>query len=385
MAAGLFGYLGYDMARQVEDLPNPPPDTLGLPDAIMLRPTIVAIFDTVKDEIILATPVWPGAKTDARAAFARAQERLNETAAALERPVPPTPPAPADLAVNVPVESNMTRSGYFDVVARAKQYIAAGDIFQVVPSQRFRRPFALPPFALYRALRRLNPSPFLYFLSMPGFQIVGSSPEVLVRLRDNKVTIRPIAGTRWRGKTPAEDKALAEDLLADPKERAEHLMLVDLGRNDVGRVAKTGAVTVTDSFFIERYSHVMHIVSNVEGELRDGLDAVDALAAGLPAGTLTGAPKIRAMEIIDEFETEKRGAAYAGAIGYFAADGSMDTCIVLRTALVKDGMMYVQAGGGVVADSVPEAEYQETVNKSKALLAAAEEAVRFASQAKKGQ
>ena len=385
MAAGLFGYLGYDMARQVENLPNPPPDTLGLPDAIMLRPTIVAIFDTVKDEIILATPVWPNARIDARAAFAQAQERLNEMTAALERPAPAAPPVPADLPLNVPVDSNMTRAEYFDVVARAKNYIAAGDIFQVVPSQRFRRPFALPPFALYRALRRLNPSPFLYFLSMPGFQIVGSSPEVLVRLRDNKVTIRPIAGTRWRGKTPAEDKALAEELLADPKERAEHLMLVDLGRNDVGRVAKTGAVTVTDSFFIERYSHVMHIVSNVEGEIRDGLDAVDALAAGLPAGTLTGAPKIRAMEIIDEFEKEKRGAAYAGAIGYFAADGSMDTCIVLRTALVKDGMMYVQAGGGVVADSEPEAEYQETVNKSRALFAAAEEAVRFASAAKKGQ
>ena len=385
MAAGLFGYLGYDMARQVEHLPNPPPDTLGLPDAVMLRPTIVAIFDTVKDEIILATPVWPDAKTDAKAAYARAQERLNETAAELERPAPPAPPVPADLPLNVAVESNMTRAEYFDVVARAKAYIAAGDIFQVVPSQRFRRPFTLPPFALYRALRRLNPSPFLYFLAMPGFQIVGSSPEVLVRLRDNKVTIRPIAGTRWRGRTPAEDKALAEELLADPKERAEHLMLVDLGRNDVGRVAKTGAVTVTDSFFIERYSHVMHIVSNVEGEIREGLDAVDALAAGLPAGTLTGAPKIRAMEIIDEFEKEKRGAAYAGAIGYFAADGSMDTCIVLRTALVKDGMMYVQAGGGVVADSVAEAEYQETVNKSKALLAAAEEAVRFASAAKKGQ
>jgi len=385
MAAGLFGTLGYDMARQVEDLPNAPPDTLGLPDAILLRPTIVAIFDTVKDEIILATPVWPDAKMDARAAFARAQERLAETVAELERPTPAAPPAPAKLPVDVPVESNMTKAEYLEVVRRAKEYIAAGDVFQVVPSQRFRRPFTLPPFALYRALRRLNPSPFLYFLSLPGFQIAGSSPEVLVRLQDNKVTIRPIAGTRWRGKTPAEDAALAAELLADPKERAEHLMLIDLGRNDVGRVAKTGAVKVTDSFFIERYSHVMHIVSNVEGELREGLDAVDALAAGLPAGTLTGAPKIRAMEIIDEFEKEKRGLAYAGAIGYFAADGTMDTCIVLRTALLKDGMMYVQAGGGIVADSVAEAEYQETVNKSKALLAAAEEAVRFASAAKKGQ
>src|SRR6202012_4745257 len=255
----------------------------------------------------------------------------------------------------------------------------------VVPSQRFRRPFALPPFSLYRALRRLNPSPYLYYLAMPGFQIVGSSPEVLVRLRDGKVTIRPIAGTRWRGGTKEEDNALAEELMADPKERAEHLMLVDLGRNDVGRVARTGAVEVTDSFFIERYSHVMHLVSNVEGTIRDGLDAIDALAAGLPAGTLSGAPKIRAMELIDEFEKEKRGAVYAGAVGYFAANGTMDTCIVLRTAVVKDGMMYVQAGGGVVADSDPESEFQETVNKAKALMAAADEAVRYASSARRGQ
>ena len=385
MATGLFGYLGYDMARQVEDLPNPPPDTLGLPDAILLRPTITAIFDSVKDEIILITPVWPDRKVDAKSAHARATARLEDAVASLESPAPPSAEVPANLPTGVPVESNMTKDEYFDVVARAKEYIAAGDVFQVVPSQRFRRPFALPPFSLYRALRRLNPSPYLYYLAMPGFQIVGSSPEVLVRLRDNKVTIRPIAGTRWRGKTPEEDKALGEELMNDPKERAEHLMLVDLGRNDVGRVAKTGAVKVTDSFFIERYSHVMHLVSNVEGEIRDGLDAVDALAAGLPAGTLTGAPKIRAMEIIDEFEKEKRGAAYAGAVGYFAADGSMDTCIVLRTALVKDGTMYVQAGGGVVADSVAESEYQETINKSRALFAAAEEAVRFASAAKKGQ
>jgi anthranilate synthase component 1 len=385
MAAGLFGYLGYDMARQVENLPNPPPDTLGLPDAIMLRPTIVAIFDTVKDEIILATPVWPDARVDAKAAYARAMERLEEASADLERPAPPAPPVADDLPTHVPTQSNMTKAEFFDVVARAKEYIASGDVFQVVPSQRFRRPFTLPPFSLYRALRRLNPSPFLYYLSMPGFQIAGSSPEVLVRLRDGKVTIRPIAGTRPRGKTPEEDRALAAELLADPKERAEHLMLIDLGRNDVGRIAKTGAVKVTDSFFIERYSHVMHIVSNVEGEIRDGLDAMDALAAGLPAGTLTGAPKIRAMQIIDEFEKEKRGAAYAGAIGYFAADGTMDTCIVLRTALIKDGTMYAQAGAGIVADSVPESEYQETVNKARALFAAAEEAVRFASAAKKGQ
>ncbi len=385
MAAGLFGYLGYDMAREVEHLPNPPPDTLGLPDAILLRPTITAIFDTVKDEIVLVTPVWPDRGASAKAAYACAVETLEEAIADLERPAPPAPRTPTDMPANVPIQSNTTREAYLDIVRRGKEYITAGDVFQVVPSQRFRRPFALPSFSLYRALRRLNPSPYLYYLAMPGFEIVGSSPEVLVRLREGKVTIRPIAGTRPRGPTPDEDEALAQELMNDPKERAEHLMLVDLGRNDVGRVSKMGQVSVTDSFFIERYSHVMHLVSNVEGKLREGLDAVDALSAGLPAGTLTGAPKIRAMEIIDEFETEKRGATYAGAVGYFAADGSMDTCIVLRTALVKDGTMYVQAGGGVVADSQPEAEYQETVNKSRALFAAAEEAVRFASAAKKGQ
>jgi anthranilate synthase component 1 len=385
MAVGLFGYLGYDMARQVEHLPNPPADTLGLPDAIMLRPTITAIFDTVKDEILVVTPVFPDKKVDANAAYARATARLDEVLAELDKPLPgPVFPPAKDKDHVGEILSNMTREEYYAVVARAKEYIAAGDVFQVVPSQRFRRAFALPPFSLYRALRRLNPSPFLYYLAMPGFSIVGSSPEILVRLRDGKVTIRPIAGTRPRGKTAAEDKRLADELMNDPKERAEHLMLVDLGRNDVGRVAKVGGVKVTGSFFIERYSHVMHLVSNVEGEIRPGLDAVDALAAGLPAGTLSGAPKIRAMEIIDEFEKEKRGAAYAGAVGYFAADGSMDTCIVLRTALVKDGVMYVQAGGGIVADSQPEAEYQETVSKARALMAAAEEAARFAS-VKKGQ
>jgi len=381
MAVGLFGYLGYDMVRQVEHLPGMPPDRLGLPDAILLRPTLTAVFDSVRDEILVVTPVWSDAAVDARAAYARAAARLDEALAAMDRPLPPAPPA-METATGA-VQSNMTKEAYFSIVARAKDYIAAGDIFQVVPSQRFRRPFTLPPFSLYRALRRLNPSPYLYYLALPGFSVVGSSPEILVRLRGGKVTIRPIAGTRPRGKTEAEDKALAEELMADPKERAEHLMLVDLGRNDVGRVAKTGAVTVTDSFFIERYSHVMHLVSDVEGELRDGLDAVDALAAGLPAGTLSGAPKIRAMQIIDELEPEKRGL-YGGAVGYLAADGSMDTCIVLRTAVVKDGMMYVQAGGGIVADSVPEAEYQETVNKARALMAAAEEAARFAS-VKKGQ
>jgi anthranilate synthase component I len=384
VAVGLYGYLGYDMVRLIERLPNPPPDTMGLPDAILMRPSITAIFDTVRDEILVVTPVWPEPGLDARAAYARACERLNDTVADLERPLPAAA-APAEMPESGPIQSNMTHDAYMDMVASAKEYIFAGDIFQVVPSQRFRRSFTLPPFSLYRALRRLNPSPFLYHLAFPGFAIVGSSPEILVRLRDNKVTIRPIAGTRPRGATPEEDARLAAELIADPKERAEHLMLIDLGRNDVGRVAQVGDVNVTDSFFIERYSHVMHLVSNVEGTLRPGLDAVDALAAGLPAGTLTGAPKIRAMQIIDEFEKEKRGGAYAGAVGYFACDGSMDTCIVLRTAVVKDGMMYVQAGGGIVADSVPESEFQETVNKAKALMSAADEAVRFANAGKRGQ
>jgi len=384
MAVGLFGYLGYDMVRLIERLGPPPPDPLALPDAILLRPTITAIFDNVRDEIIVVSPVWPEAGLDARAAYARASERLLDVVADLERPLPTPLASPAYLPT-ANTQSNMTHDEYLAIVDRAKEYIRAGDIFQVVPSQRFRRPFNLPPFSLYRALRRLNPSPFLYHLAFPGFAIVGSSPEILVRLRDGTVTIRPIAGTRPRGATPERDTALAEELVADPKERAEHLMLLDLGRNDVGRVAGVGSVHVTDSFFIERYSHVMHLVSNVEGKIRDGLDAIDALAAGLPAGTLSGAPKIRAMELIDEFEKEKRGAVYAGAVGYFAANGSMDTCIVLRTAVVKDGVMYVQAGGGVVADSVPQSEYEESVNKAKALMTAADEAVRYASAVSHGQ
>jgi anthranilate synthase component 1 len=270
------------------------------------------------------------------------------------------------------------------MVDRAKEYIAAGDIFQVVLSQRFETDFTLPPFSLYRALRRTNPSPFLYFLDFDRFSIIGSSPEILVRVRDGKVTVRPIAGTRRRGATPAEDRALAEELLADPKERAEHLMLLDLGRNDVGRVAEIGTVTVTDRFILEYYSQVMHIVSNVEGRLADRHDAIDALVAGFPAGTVSGAPKVRAMEIIDELEKEKRGV-YAGCVGYFSATGEMDTCIVLRTAIVKDGRMYVQAGAGIVADSVPASEQKECQDKARALFRAAEEAVRFAGAAGRRQ
>jgi anthranilate synthase component 1 len=384
MAAGVFGYLGYDMVRLMEDLPAPNPDPIGIPDAVLIRPTLVVIFDAVEDTLTVVTPVRPEGGVAAKAALARAQERLSQIVDALDRPLDKE----AGTADTGPLAANPTSNtpagDYRKMVLRAKEYIAAGDVFQVVLAQRFEAPYTLPPFSLYRALRRVNPSPYLYFIDLGSFAVTGSSPEILVKVKDGKVTIRPIAGTRPRGATPHDDKALEEELLADPKERAEHLMLLDLGRNDVGRVAEIGTVTVTDQFFVERYSHVMHIVSNVEGRLGDRFDAIDALAAGFPAGTVSGAPKVRAMEIIDELEKEKRGL-YAGAVGYFSAAGEMDTCIVLRTALVKDGVMYVQAGAGIVADSRPEAEQQECVNKAKALFRAAEEARRFASSAKRGQ
>ncbi|MDB5464075.1 MAG: trpE [Phenylobacterium sp.] len=387
-SAGLFGAMGYDMIRLVEHLPDVNPDPLDLPDGVMTRPSIVAIFDAIAQEIILVTPARPNG-TGAREAYAAAQERLQAVMADLKRPAPalvgdgqPEPDA---------FTSPVSRERYCEIVEQAKDYIRAGDVFQVVPSHRFRSPFSRDPFALYRSLRRMNPSPFLFYLNFGDFQLAGSSPEILVRLRDGKITIRPIAGTRPRGATPAEDLALEQELIGDPKERAEHLMLLDLGRNDVGRVAmlkerganappqtpKSPRVRVTASFFVERYSHVMHLVSNVEGDAPDGLDPVDVVMAALPAGTLSGAPKVRAMEIIDELEIEKRGVGYAGGVGYFGCDGSVDTCIVLRTALFKDGVMYVQAGGGVVADSDPNAEYEETLHKARALRRAAEESWRF--------
>jgi anthranilate synthase component 1 len=376
MIGGLVGYLGYDMVRLMERLPDKNADGLGLPDAILLRPTLFAVFDHVKDELTLAAPAYAGPNIDANAALRQAEARLAEARAKLQRPLP-LPAPPVALPPQPEPVSNFSRSGFMEAVERGKTYIASGDVFQVVPSQRFSAPFALPPFALYRALRRINPAPFLFFLDFGGFAVVGSSPEILVRLRDRKITIRPLAGTRPRGATPAEDVQLEAELLADPKELAEHLMLVDLGRNDVGRVAQPGSVQVTASFAVERFSHVMHISSTVEGRARDEVDALDALVAGFPAGTLTGAPKIRAMQIIEELEPTRRGI-YAGCIGYFAPDGTMDTCIGLRTAVVQNGTMYVQAGCGVVADSVPEAEYEETKQKSRALFRAAEEAVRFA-------
>ncbi len=384
MAAGIFGYLGYDMVRLMEELPSPNPDPIGIPDAVLVRPTIVVVFDAVKDAITVVTPVRPEGGVSAETAFTRASERLTAIVDALDAPLSHSPPNIKPGPLTVWPSSNTTPAEYERMVNTAKEYIAAGDIFQVVLAQRFEAPFELPPFALYRALRRVNPAPFLYFLDFDGFAIAGSSPEILVRVREGTVTIRPLAGTRARGATPQEDKALETELLADQKERAEHLMLLDLGRNDVGRVARTATVKVTDQFFIERFSQVMHIVSNVEGKLDAKYDALDALAAGFPAGTVSGAPKVRAMEIIDELEKQKRGL-YAGSVGYFSAAGELDSCIVLRTALIKDGTMYVQAGAGIVADSNPKSEQQECVDKAKALFRAAEEAKRFASAARRGQ
>jgi anthranilate synthase component 1 len=385
MAAGVFGYLGYDMVRLMEDsLSAPGPDPIGIPDAILVRPTIVIAFDAVEDTITIVTPVRPQAGINAQAAHARAVERLSAIVDALDRPLDKSAVESHAGPLAVTPRSNTSPDEFKRMVLRAKEYIVAGDIFQVVLSQRFEVPFALPPFALYRALRRVNPSPYLFFLDFGGFAVAGSSPEILVKTSGGTVTIRPVAGTRRRGATPHEDKALEAELLADPKERAEHLMLLDLGRNDVGRVAEIGTVEVTDQFFIERFSQVMHIVSNVEGKLRADRDALDALAAGFPAGTVSGAPKVRAMQIIDELEKDKR-SLYAGCVGYFSAGVEMDTCIVLRTALVKDGVMYVQAGAGIVADSDPEFEQQECINKAKALFRAAEEAKRFASAARRGQ
>ncbi|WP_412555405.1 anthranilate synthase component I [Shimia sp. MIT1388] len=375
-SAGLFGYLGYDMIRLVEHLPNINPDPLGLPDACMLRPSVVAVLDGVKGEVTVVSPAWVSDGQSARAAYAQAAERVMDAVRDLERAMPQ---AARDLGeaheVSPPV-SNFTKEGYLAAVEKAKEYIKAGDIFQVVPAQRWTQDFPQPPFALYRSLRRTNPSPFMFYFNFGGFQVVGASPEILVRVFGDEVTIRPIAGTRPRGATPEEDKALEEDLLADKKELAEHLMLLDLGRNDTGRVSKIGTVRPTEKFIIERYSHVMHIVSNVVGELAEDKDALDAFFAGMPAGTVSGAPKVRAMEIIDELEPEKRGI-YGGGVGYFSSGGDMDICIALRTAIVKDQKLYIQAGGGVVYDSDPEAEYMETVHKSNAIRRAAADAARF--------
>jgi anthranilate synthase component 1 len=375
-AAGLFGYLGYDMIRLVEHLPDVNPDPLGLPDAMMMRPSVIAVLDGVKGDVTVVSPAWVQDGMTARAAYAQAAERVMDAVRDLERALPQASRDLGDAAQLGEPTSNFTHEGYKAAVEKAKEYIKAGDIFQVVPAQRWTQDFPQPPFALYRSLRRTNPSPFMFYFNFGGFQVVGASPEILVRVFGNEVTIRPIAGTRPRGATPEEDKALEEDLLADKKELAEHLMLLDLGRNDTGKVSKIGTVKPTEQFIIERYSHVMHIVSNVVGELAEDQDALSAFFAGMPAGTVSGAPKVRAMEIIDELEPEKRGV-YGGGVGYFSAGGDMDMCIALRTAIVKDQKLYIQAGGGVVYDSDPEAEYMETVHKSNAIRRAAADAGRF--------
>jgi anthranilate synthase component I len=377
MAAGLVGYMNYDAIRLAENIPDSNPDTIGVPDGMFMRPTLLAIFDNVAGVIYIICPIWKEhLSADAQTAYGNAVGQIELMLARLQHSLDPQHVYREQQTQPLPCESNLTKEQYCAMVDKAKEYIAAGDIFQVVLSQRFTLPFMQPHFSLYRALRYLNPSPFLFYLHFGDFSLVGSSPEILVRLRDGTVTVRPIAGTRKRGATPAEDNALAAELLADPKELAEHLMLLDLGRNDVGRVAEVGSVHVTEKMSIERYSHVMHIVSNVEGTLAAEHDAIDALMAGFPAGTVSGAPKIRAMEIIDELEPVRR-SFYAGCSGYFSAGGAMDTCISLRTGLIKDGKLYVQAGGGVVADSTGEGEYEESRNKAMALIKAAEQAVKF--------
>ena len=374
MASGFFGYMGYDMIRQIEDIPAGNPDPIGTPDAIMVRPTILAVFDQIAQEILICTPVFPS-DIPAGDAYQAACDRLKSTAADLDLPIAGQSRPQVTPAELKPVLGT-TADRFGSRVVKAKKYIEDGDIFQVVLGQRLEAAAPASPFALYRALRRMNPSPFLYFLEFEDHAIVGSSPEILVRLRNGRVTIRPIAGTRPRGSTPEEDLANEKSLLADEKECAEHLMLLDLGRNDVGRVSKSGTVTVTEEFIIERYSHVMHIVSNVEGELKDEHDALSALFAGFPAGTVSGAPKIRAMEIIEELEDEKRGI-YGGAVGYISCEGEMDTAIVLRTAIIKDGTIHVRAGAGIVRDSDPQMEFEETLHKSRALFKAAEQSVHF--------
>lgn len=379
--ACLVGYFGYETIGLVENLPAAQEDPLGLPDMVFVRPGLLLVIDALTDEAFLVAPVWPDTDADIDALLEGAQRRIAQALEALDRPAPrrPAPPSPQTTASSLALNPIQDPQAYAQRVARAQEYIVAGDIFQVVLAQRFTIPFAQPPMDLYRALRRVNPSPFLYLLDLPQVGIVGSSPEILVRLRPDsdgrqQVTVRPIAGTRPRGATPQADRAAERELLADPKERAEHLMLLDLGRNDAGRVSAPGSVEVTDSFMVERYSHVMHIVSNVTGTLAQGKDALDALFAGFPAGTVSGAPKLRACEIIAELEPEKRGP-YAGGVGYFAPDGSFDSCITLRTGLVKDGTLHVTAGAGIVADSDPASEQRECEAKAGALLAAAREAL----------
>lgn len=370
MIAGIFGYLGYDFVREIEDIPDTGLDDLQVPDGILMRPTVFAVFDSLSDEVFVTVISRQDGLSDSAA-----EGLLAHVLTALR-----TGPDDADEFLNAPPvlplepEPTITDLDFEARVQEAQAHISAGDAFQIVPSRRFSVTFPLSPLTFYRSLRRINPAPFLFLMELDAYALVGSSPEILVRLRNDEVTLRPLAGTRPRGASPDADLALEKDLLADEKERAEHLMLIDLGRNDVARVSQMGTVTVPQQFVIERYSHVMHISSTVQGRIHPECDAVDALCAAFPAGTLTGAPKIRAMEIIDALEPTRRGP-YAGCLGYFGVDGQMDTCIALRMAVMKAGKLHVQAGCGVVSDSVPNLEEQETRHKSRALFHAAEKAI----------
>jgi anthranilate synthase component I len=364
---GLVGYFGYDTIRYIEPklarCPNP--DLLGTPDILLMLADEVVVFDNLSGRMYIILNLDPSAGDTLEAG----QARVAKLTARMRQGAPRRPCGPARAVAEADFVSGFTEEGFKQAVERIKDYILAGDCMQVVLSQRLSIPFAAPPLDLYRALRGLNPSPYMYYLDLGDFHIVGSSPEILTRLEDGVVTVRPIAGTRRRGYTEAEDRALEAELLADPKELAEHLMLIDLGRNDTGRVARVGTVRVTDRMIVERYSHVMHIVSNVVGELKNGMSAIDVLRATFPAGTVSGAPKIRAMEIIDELEPVKRGV-YSGAVGYLSWNGNMDTAIAIRTAVIKDGALHIQAGAGVVADSVPVLEWKETMNKGRAIFRA---------------
>ncbi len=370
---GAVGFASYDSVRYTENLPDAPPDDRGLPDLSFGFYDRMVVFDHIRKTVLVVVQARPGEQGDPRAAYDEAIRRVDELVDRLSAAGPDLPPVDIDTSgpLKLRPDSNFTRDQYEDVVRRCQEYIKAGDIFQVVPSQRFHVQTSADPFDIYRVLRVVNPSPFLFYLPFEGFSLVGCSPEILVRVEDGVVTIRPIAGTRRRGRDDEEDRSLAAELLADPKERAEHIMLVDLGRNDVGRVAERGSVELTELMAVERYSHVMHITSNVIGRLAPGKTAFDALRAGLPAGTVSGAPKIRAMQIIDEMEPVRRGP-YAGAVGYIDFTGNMDTCIALRTLVLQRGQAYVQAGGGVVYDSVPSDEYEESYNKASGLLKAIE-------------
>ncbi len=371
----LVGYLGYPMIQFMEKIKLKNIDKIKIPDATLIRPKIVAVFDNIKDIISLMTVSYPSKKISPEKAYKNANLLLTKSIKKLEKSILNSPNKKIKKN-KLDFKSNFKKEDFYEVVKKAKKYIKEGDIFQVVPSQRFETKYELKAIDLYRSLRRLNPSPYLVNLNFDKFGIVASSPELMVQLRNNKVTIRPIAGTRRRGKNITEDISLTKDLLSDQKELAEHLMLLDLGRNDVGRVSKKNSVKVTEKMIVEYYSHVMHIVSNVEGTINNKLDAIDALIAGFPAGTVSGAPKIRAMEIIEELENVNR-SFYAGCMGYFDSNGDMDTCISLRTGLVKNKKLYVQAGAGVVYDSIPKNEHMEILNKAGALMAAAQDSYKY--------